>query len=366
MPVDDYYSLIGVSPDADRDTIRDAYRSRRSELDDSEGGRSSAAKLNRAWNVLSDSAQRAKYDDQLAEAKADDDVVVPELVGATRASSNGRGSSGTSTRGSARGGRERPERARREPIPQTAEINGITLASNRDRAFSLVTDAILCVLILVVGVSFLAGKLSDGRTDKSIPPKLTYIDVKHGNKTVNDNTEKQINKYVDDLQDKLDNQDQANIDKYIKLRDAKGTSAADKKKYNDDKTHWQNVFDADQKAQTKARDLLDPIGRGVLFGAGVLALLVFVVPAALTGRTLGKALRKTRLMKEDAVTPAGWQASFVRYGVIIGFIVLAGVFLGQFAQIAWIVAIFGVTSFSRNAKRQGWHDRIAHTVVVEG
>ena len=56
MPVDDYYSLIGVSPDADRDTIRDAYRARRSELDDSEQGRSSAAKLNRAWNVLSDSA----------------------------------------------------------------------------------------------------------------------------------------------------------------------------------------------------------------------------------------------------------------------------------------------------------------------
>src|SRR5947207_2608921 len=74
MPVDDYYSLIGVSPDADRDTIRDAYRSRRSELDDSEQGRTSAAQLNRAWNVLSDGAQRARYDDQLAAARADEDV----------------------------------------------------------------------------------------------------------------------------------------------------------------------------------------------------------------------------------------------------------------------------------------------------
>jgi len=51
---------------------------------------------------------------------------------------------------------------------------------------------------------------------------------------------------------------------------------------------------------------------------------------------------------------------------VFGFIVLAGVFLGQLAQLAWIVAIFGVTSFSRNPKRQGWHDRAAHTVVVQG
>ena len=240
------------------------------------------------------------------------------------------------------------------------------LASNRDRAFSLVTDAILCVLIIVVGVSFVAGKLSDGRTDKSIPAKVTYTDVKHGNKAISDDTKGQINKYVDDLQNKLDNYDQANIDKYIKLRDAKGTSAANKKKYNALKSTWQNNFDKDTKEQNRARGLLDPIGRGVLFGAGILALLVFAIPSALTGRTLGKAIRKTRLVKEDGVTPAGWQASFVRYGVIIGFIVLAGVFLGQLAQIAWIVAIFGVTSFSRNAKRQGWHDRIAHTVVVEG
>src|SRR3954451_7647317 len=122
MPVDDYYSLIGVSPDADRDTIRDAYRARRSELDDTDAGRASAAKLNRAWNVLSDNAQRARYDDQLADARADDDVIVPELVGATRASSNGRGAaaSRTTPRASSRGrgARERPDRPVRQPITQ--------------------------------------------------------------------------------------------------------------------------------------------------------------------------------------------------------------------------------------------------------
>src|SRR3954465_7496867 len=121
MPVDDYYSLFGVSPDADRDTIRDAYRARRGELDDSEEARSTKARLNRAWNVLSDAAQRARYDDQLAVAKADDDVIVPELVGATRASSNGKGT--TSPRATrTRGGRERPERPVRRPIAQDIEV----------------------------------------------------------------------------------------------------------------------------------------------------------------------------------------------------------------------------------------------------
>ncbi len=314
---------------------------------------------------MSDTAQRARYDDQLAEAKADDDVIVPELVGATRASSNGRGGT-TRTPPRGRGGRERPERQPRQPIMQAAEINGVPLASNKDRGFSLVIDALIAVLILVLGVSFVAQSLSNGKTDKSVPQTVSYTDVKHGGKTVTDNTKKQINNYINDLQDKLDNQDQANIDKYIKLRDAKGVSAADKKNYNDLKTHWEKQFDKDTTEQNRARSLLDPIGRGVLAGAGVLALLVFAVPSALTGRTAGKAIRKIRLMHEDAVTPAGWKASFIRYGVIIGFIVLAGVFLGQLAQIAWIVAIFGVTSFSRNPKRQGWHDRLAHTVVVQG
>ncbi len=239
------------------------------------------------------------------------------------------------------------------------------LASNRDRAFSLVADAVLSVLILVVGVSFVAQKLSDGKTDTSIPAAVKVVDVK-AKKTTTYQTGKEINKYIDDMQKKLDNEDQPNIDKFIKLRDAKGTSAADKKTYNAQKAKWEKQFDTDQKEQNRARSLLDPLSRATLVVAGVLALLVFAVPSALTGRTFGKATRKIRLMKEDAVTPAGWQASFVRYGAIFGFIVLAGVFLGQLAQIAWIVAIFGVTSFSRNPKRQGWHDRLAHTVVVQG
>jgi len=49
---------------------------------------------------------------------------------------------------------------------------------------------------------------------------------------------------------------------------------------------------------------------------------------------------------------------------VLGFIV-ASFGLGGFAQIAWIIAIFGVSSFTRNPKRQGWDNRISHTVVVQ-
>ncbi len=369
MPVDDYYSLIGVSPDADRDTIRDAYRARRSELDDSEQGRSSAARLNRAWNVLSDAAQRARYDDELATAKADDDVIVPELVGATRASSNGKGNTSPRATARTRGGRQRPERPVRQPIAQEIEVNGVPLASNRDRAFAVATDAILCILLLVVGVQFVAQKLAEGKTDSSVPVVVKTLPVKvpAGEKPCYTNVKvnRVITDYLDEIQKSLDKCDQKNIDKYIKLRDdakTKAQSAA----YDKKKKAWEKAFDDDTKEQTKVQHTLDGVGRVTLFGAGVITFLLFAVPSALTGRTLGKALRKIRLMKEDAVTPAGWRTSVVRYGAVIGFIVVAGVFLGQYAQLAWIVAIFGVTSFSRNAKRQGWHDRIAHTVVIAG
>ncbi len=337
MPVDDYYALIGVPPDADRDTIRDAYRSRRSELDDTESGRSNAAKLNRAWNVLSDGAQRARYDDELATAKADDNVIVPEIVGATRGSTNGRGPA-RAARGAARDkGAKRPVREPRQPVMQAVEVNGVALASNRDRGISLAIDAVICIFILVIGVSVVAQKMADS----SKPEVVARIDV---------------------LQKTIDN-DQKSIDNNIKLRDA-AKSKADKDRYNTAKKAAEKKFDADTKLQTTEKAKLDGLGREALAGAGLLALLLFAVPTAMTGKTLGKALRKIHLVKEDGVTLPGWSTAFIRYGAIFGFIVAAGVFLGQVAQLAWIVAIFGVTSFSRNPKRQGWHDRIARTLVV--
>jgi len=81
MAMDDYYHLLDVAPDAPREEIRTAYREKREELqgEEGDGNRAKVARLNRAWNVLSDPAQRDRYDDRLAEHREsgeplDDDV----------------------------------------------------------------------------------------------------------------------------------------------------------------------------------------------------------------------------------------------------------------------------------------------------
>ena len=66
--MDDYYDLLGVDADAPTDDIRAAYREQKAALDDSTDGdaKADAAKLNKAWNVLSDPYQRGRYDEQRA------------------------------------------------------------------------------------------------------------------------------------------------------------------------------------------------------------------------------------------------------------------------------------------------------------
>ena len=63
----DYYDLLGVDADADKDTIKAAYRE---QLDGAT--QAERAKLNKAWNVLSDPVQRERYDDARSEGWLDD------------------------------------------------------------------------------------------------------------------------------------------------------------------------------------------------------------------------------------------------------------------------------------------------------
>ena len=73
--MDDYYELLGVDEDAPVDDIRSAYREKKAAVDTSAGddAKSDVAKLNKAWNVLSDPYQRGRYDQQRNTASDDDD-----------------------------------------------------------------------------------------------------------------------------------------------------------------------------------------------------------------------------------------------------------------------------------------------------
>lgn len=71
-----HYDLIGVEPDASKDEIRSAYRERiealRGKVENGrsdkarDGAREETARLNAAWQVLSDPYQRDRYDTQLS------------------------------------------------------------------------------------------------------------------------------------------------------------------------------------------------------------------------------------------------------------------------------------------------------------
>lgn len=71
-----YYDVLGVPPSADRDSVRIAYRTRLVELQPdawqgNEGERrAEAARVNDAWNTLSDPFQRDRYDALVEEGAA--------------------------------------------------------------------------------------------------------------------------------------------------------------------------------------------------------------------------------------------------------------------------------------------------------
>jgi uncharacterized RDD family membrane protein YckC len=70
-----HYELLGIEPSASKDEIRSAYRERLEELKGEvekgrsdkvrDGARAETARLNAAWQVLSDPYQRERYDSQL-------------------------------------------------------------------------------------------------------------------------------------------------------------------------------------------------------------------------------------------------------------------------------------------------------------
>jgi uncharacterized RDD family membrane protein YckC len=77
--------------------------------------------------------------------------------------------------------------------------------------------------------------------------------------------------------------------------------------------------------------------------------LNFVFLAAKTGQTLGKRILGIRIVRENGM-PFGLGGAVLRH-VAGYFLSAAGAFLG-FAWILW------------DRKQQGWHDKLAHTVVV--
>jgi hypothetical protein len=312
---DSHYETLGVSPDASRDEIRDAYRARVSELDpetwkgDASERRERAASVNKAWNVLSDPFQKERYDggiDDSIDGIDDVDVIDGDAT-------NGEG--GKPARGNASAVASRG--AARAKVTPT----GLALAPTRARINALSVD-VLVILVLLFALNFVAGALfSDPAVQVTINDKIVST------------TE-------------------------IKDRDPSTVRAAER---SDAVAEWEKD-NPDAKKDPKVEvDEVDVVPGNVtlLFQliTLVVALLYTVVPSARTGQTLGKRIFKVKLVSVDG-NDAGWAQCLLHYGVPIA-IAIALALLGAVLAIGMIIW----SVWDKNG--QGINDKIAKTFVVE-
>jgi len=367
---DDYYDLLGVAPDASRDEIRAAYRERIEGLPQAE-----KAHLNRAWNVLSDPVQRDRYDERLAAAALDDeagevggdgDGDLPPLAdedrqarprgatGARRAapSPKGRPAPAAGARSDAKaGGKRPPPPPRPRPEPNLVLPAGVSFAPSRTRNLALAFDVAVLLLVVLLSQQFF--------------PRLINSDYQHYTDQYNAQVKKAdaASKREDKANDRADQAEKA-ARKAERQNDAVEQQAQEQKATaakKDANTAKQQHDAAQDQAKKIKSDHLDPV-TWVATGIAFLLALLYVVPlSAITGQTLGKRLRKVKVIKVDG-SPIGWFGSLVHYGLPIAVAILLSPFLGPLAALAGLGIVLW---YLRDRNFQGAHDKLAKTVVVD-
>jgi len=349
--MDDYYSLLGIDVDASVDDIRGAYRDAKEGIDTtSDAGRASAAKLNKAWNVLSDPYQRGRYDQQRADADANGSLGVEDDSGV---STNGsRGSTTIAPHSGAtgmKGIREdrrvtRQQRAQAVRDARAEKLNknptfpappGTHYPAPKQRIIAMVID-LLVLIVLVSGSQIAAQSVA-----KSQKPEIV--------------------KQVNDLNDQITtlNNQKSTADKAVSA-DKKANNATQQAADQKTSDNLKAQIVATGKTRDAAESKLNPYFLVAIVVAFLFGFLYLAIPTAITGRTLGKRTQHLKTLKEDG-SPLGWKGSIVRFGLIV--LVTFTLYL-LLQQIAAVVVLFGVTLWMRNANMQGLHDRFAHTIVV--
>jgi uncharacterized RDD family membrane protein YckC len=337
MTDESYYETLGVEPDASRDDLRAAYRSRVERLESAREGkgvtesslqanREETARVRAAWNVLSDPFQRQRYDAQLgagSESAGDDgDDAADAGTGAAVELTGWRkllappppkqprnGTSGS--------GDKQARPARTTPQPTIPLPAGTTLAEPRVRGMAMLFDISL-LLLLYIGVQFFV-------------PQLIQSDYKH------------ISDQISACNNVNDN--------------AKTASKSDKLLCGTDTTLTvKQQESAASKESSKLQDQIKTTQYVTLVIIFALWMLYLVPAVALTGRTLGMRGRRIKVIRVNGL-PCGWVPSFLRFLIPCAF-ALAIPTLGPVIGLG--VVIWGF----RDPNRQGFHDKLAKTIVV--
>jgi curved DNA-binding protein CbpA len=336
--MDDYYSLLGVDPEAATSDIRAAYRDKKAALD-AKGDKTEVARVNKAWNVLSDPYQRGRYDEQ--RARTDE---AGELEEATVSS--------TADTAPAPAPRRRlfePRPRAERPAMQAPTIElpaGATLAQQRPRIMAMVIDVIV-MLVLLFGAQLVVGPRL---ADRWYPDKVDRYEE------ITDDRPGDEQSILDEAQDRADESDEAADE----AEDENAANAAELREQADEDD------DAYDELNDEAVDLqqdMAPAGIAALEAFVLLSLVYLVVPSALTGQTFGKKLQKIRVIRQDG-SPLGWSGAFVRYGLILLATNLLLLIPGLGSILIAILFIF-ILGWMRNANRQAIQDRVAKTIVVD-
>ena len=325
--MDDYYSLMGVEPDAPVDDIRAAYRDKKAAIvGATDADKVNAKKLNKAWNVLSDPYQRGRYDEQRLQAVENGELDETTEVDETP-STNGR-----------RPARQTRERGQpRAPLQPTIELpSGVQFAGRRPRLIAMVIDLVV-LLVLFVGITQIGAQaLAKNQKPQVVENVKTY------------------NKQIDDLNKQLDK--------------AKKAAKGDTTKCGADASQArQQVCSLDKQVKDKTKQRDDEVSKlsGIFFGSiavtFLLGFLYLVLPSMKNGQTFGKRFQHIKVVREDG-SPMRAGDVVRRYGIII--IVTFGLFL-FLREIAAVLVLIGVTRWLANANHQGLHDRFAKTIVIE-
>jgi curved DNA-binding protein CbpA len=360
MSDDTHYDVLGVGAEAPRDEIRAAYRAKVDALREAREAkgvsssklaenRESVARLNTAWNVLSDPYQRGRYDQGLetaADGEPADAAAGPdagETTPAVRPTGWRRVLAPPPPRDGATGGRRA---ARGRTRPQTVVLpSGMQLADQRSRGMAALLD-IAIVMVIVLGTQFML-------------PRIVRSDYSHLTDRIST-----LTKARDHANSLADTASSAEAKAKAKVRAAvkAGDSAAQAAAQSDVNAAKAKVTAQHKKANAddaEAKRLNRELQPTVLVAEVValaLALLYLVPLATRTGQTFGMRGRGVRIVGVNGGR-VGWYPIFTRFAVPLA----CAIGVPSFGP---VVGLGMVLWAYRDPNGQGLHDKLAKTLVV--
>ncbi|HUF83287.1 MAG TPA: RDD family protein [Acidimicrobiia bacterium] len=356
-----HYEVVGVDPGASKEDIRSAYRDRLEELAEdvgtSDDARAETARLNSAWQVLSDPYQRERYDASVGidtdAAGPTDDEDADDVDGDT---------------GRTPAHRQRPARGRAggrdgaaaqrisllspEPIdPPPTWPSGFRPPPPRARVIAMMIDLVV-LFVLTIAVQTAGARVIDSvyeeQTDR-IDVLDEDIDQAEDDK---DRAEDGVDAAEDDIERAKKDGDDAALEQ----------ARAEKQAAEDVVDRQERIIDRQEDELSDLQGELFPGQLAVLGSILALALLYLVPSSVRSGRTLGKQLLGIRVINADG-TRLGLRGALIHYGAPVAFALVFQLVLGQLVV---LIVLIGVLTWPRNANLQGMHDRIAGTLVVDG